>query len=539
MTTLISNIRETYLCLRALLRDATEDSAELNALHARINASPGIPVSNPTTSFWLQNPPFPDLVDKQSKTIPRTADIVIIGSGITGASIARTILSECAAMGIQRRVVMLEARQACSGATGRNGGHIKCTPFESYHESKKRFGAERAKFLTKFQMSHLPILVDLARQERWDLAEAREVETLDVFYDEEAWVEWKSMVEEFRQEMPDEAKGIFVWEKDIAHEKYKLSEHACGAITYQAGAIWPYRLVTCVLDSLLRTYPSDFSLETHTPVENISTTKSASQPVIVHTSRGDILTSHVIHATNSHTANLLPGLRGKIFPVRGTMSTQRPGKDFPKLNGSRSWCLINKRGYEYITQRPGNIDSIDGVGGEIMIGGGMVQSGRKGFGEFGIASDAETNYLSGCHLGGVLPMAFGFENWGEDSPGGRVKNIWSGSLGLTADMMPFVGKLDPSLTGRTPVKATLSKDTIKSITDPGEWISAGYNGEGMVNAWLCGVALALMVLGRTDNVASKISRRLDGKLDDWFPKEYVCTQERVANASVYELLETR
>lgn len=218
MATLISSLRESYFGLKALLKDTAEESAELTGLHERINANPGIPAPNPTTSFWLRNPPFPDLVDIQSKTLPKEADIVIIGSGITGASVARTILEECASMGLNRRVVMLESRQTCSGATGRNGGHIKCTPFESYHESKQRFGAERARVLVEFQMSHLPILVDLARQEKWALAEAREVETLDVFYDEGTWIEWKAMVEEFRQEMPDEAKRIFVWDRDIARD---------------------------------------------------------------------------------------------------------------------------------------------------------------------------------------------------------------------------------------------------------------------------------------------------------------------------------
>lgn len=297
--------------------------------------------------------------------------------------------------------------------------------------------------------------------------------------------------------------------------------------------------MTCVLDSLLQIYPNDFSLETHTPVESINVTKSSSHPFVVHTTRGDILASHVIHATNAHTSNLVPGLRGKLFPVRGTMSAQRPGKDFPQLDGSRSWCFINHKGYEYITQRPGKIDSVDGQGAEIMTGGGMLQSGKKGLGEFGIASDAENNYLSSCHLGGVLPMAFGSENWGEDSPGGRVKSLWSGSLGLTADGMPFVGKLETSLTGRSPVTAPWLKEKVESLTHPGEWISAGYNGEGMVNAWLCGVALGLMVLGREEAVAANIAGRPEGKFDDWFPKEYICTQERVSDISIYQFLENR
>jgi len=79
-------------------------------------------------------------------------------------------------------------------------------------------------------------------------------------------------------------------------------------------------------------------------------------------------------------------------------------------------------------------------------------------------------------------------------------------------MMPFVGRLESTLTGRSPVKVTLPEDIIY----PGEWVSAGYNGEGMVNAWGCGVALGLMVLGREESDSSKIVGRPNGPLDSWF-----------------------
>ena len=219
---LLSSILEGFLKIWVLLKDLADDNADLVALKARIDTRPGVPIQNPTTSFWLQDPPFPDLVDTQSITLPKTADVVIIGSGITGASIARTILSECASMGISRRVVMLEARQICSGATGRNGGHMKCTPYEAFSKCKERFGVERARFLVDFQRSHLPILVDLANQEEWESAEAREVETLDVFYDEQAWIEAQRMVEELRQGMPQEARNTFVWDKQDAIKVFDI-----------------------------------------------------------------------------------------------------------------------------------------------------------------------------------------------------------------------------------------------------------------------------------------------------------------------------
>lgn len=83
-----------------------------------------LPRANPTTSYW-QDPPDPQISDYlSSSSVPEIADLVVIGSGITGAGIAWNSLSGgdgVQTRGNQEKVVMLEARQACSGATGRNG----------------------------------------------------------------------------------------------------------------------------------------------------------------------------------------------------------------------------------------------------------------------------------------------------------------------------------------------------------------------------------------------------------------------------------
>ncbi len=74
-----------------------------------------LPVANPTVSYW-QDPPSALADHRTTATLPATADTVIIGSGITGAAIAWHLLQ-----GASTNILMLEARQACSGATGRNG----------------------------------------------------------------------------------------------------------------------------------------------------------------------------------------------------------------------------------------------------------------------------------------------------------------------------------------------------------------------------------------------------------------------------------
>lgn len=84
----------------------------------RISIPVSLPHPNPTVSYW-QNPPD-EIGDICSTTqLPEEVDIAIVGSGISGAAIAYNVL--CRAPGTN--IVMLEARNAVSGATGRNGTH--------------------------------------------------------------------------------------------------------------------------------------------------------------------------------------------------------------------------------------------------------------------------------------------------------------------------------------------------------------------------------------------------------------------------------
>lgn len=103
--------------------------------------SPGLPIQEPTQSFWTY-PPSPIATHVSQNTLPTYADVgkcgaspppatvdllygrrpVIIGSGISGASFARTLLGidqQRDSEGKPLTVVMLEAHETCSGASGR------------------------------------------------------------------------------------------------------------------------------------------------------------------------------------------------------------------------------------------------------------------------------------------------------------------------------------------------------------------------------------------------------------------------------------
>lgn len=120
-------------------------------------------------------------------------DIAIIGSGITGTSVAGTLLSHPEGKGL--RVTILDARGACSGATGRNGGHLISDTCGRFEELVHALGTEEAVKILRFSeanIAELKTLVSQLTDEERDAIELREVIATATFTD-------KSMAEAFQR----------------------------------------------------------------------------------------------------------------------------------------------------------------------------------------------------------------------------------------------------------------------------------------------------------------------------------------------------
>lgn len=223
-------------------------------------------------------------------------------------------------------------------------------------------------------------------------------------------------------------------------------------------------------------------------------------------------------------------MRGKIIPFRGNMTAQRPGQSLPAEMLQRSFTFFEiPISYDYLTQLPNGEH-------EMMLGGAFAQEGHEGFEAVANSDDSTYSKRVTTHLGGVLPRYFGEDNWGREGQPpegdtsewskGRVKAAWSGILGISADMHPWVGRLSPSISGRpTPLNQHGSEPIIP--TPPGEWIAAGYSGEGMVQAWMSGQALAEMIMGREH----------EGNLAEWFPDVLRVSTNRWKKAKHTDLLD--
>ncbi|KAJ5388338.1 FAD dependent oxidoreductase superfamily protein [Penicillium cosmopolitanum] len=449
--------------------DITDIAAQVKE---RITLAPGLPNPNPTQSSW-QQPPHPTVANIQSD-LAEEADIVIIGSGVTGCGAAHALLHHPDATKL--RITLLEARGTCSGATGRNGGHICSNILESFAHNMDTHGLEAALETARFSEANAirlrEVAASLAENDR-EATELRDVVLGLSTSKAETMEGLKAAVRLLEKEYPDSIiKFRFVEDQDRIKE-FSFQDDIVGLVEqHGAAAVWPYRLITAIFQKLLKEFDGRFTLQTDTPVQTIRFNQSESLPYSIITPRGIIRAHKVLHCTNGFAGHLVPNLVGAIYPLRGTMSVQEPGSDFPLLGDHFSWSSINEftyrpesdawdTQYHYVQQNAKT--------GEIWIGGECQK-----LSELLTSDDSTVGETTQQKLSTVLPSIF------SNVEPHQVRQVWSGIMAFTSDGCPIVGRIPSSISGRE---------------GQGEWIAAGYNGHGMDKAWLCGEGIARMALG--------------------------------------------
>ena len=167
----------------------------------RLLSDPGLPASSATESYW-QEPQNTQLRNRQSRCLPDQQDIVIIGSGITGASVAWHLLKGV----VTDKITVLDAREICSGATGRNGGRVNCTAVQDYAKYSTLLGPENAKRIVRFELAHLDAIfeaVDSLGPEVVRKSELRRVEAIAALFEDEAVDSMRNMLFRFEAAFPD------------------------------------------------------------------------------------------------------------------------------------------------------------------------------------------------------------------------------------------------------------------------------------------------------------------------------------------------
>ncbi|KAL4791930.1 FAD dependent oxidoreductase [Aspergillus venezuelensis] len=425
-----------------------------------IQQDPGLPRDNPTASYWQHI--AHKLSNVKSASFTPTTDIAIIGSGITGASVAKTLL-------------------------------------EQHETYRMAVGAETAGKIIKFNIKTLEAMRDIARR----FAHAQDPELTDVvklraFKDEESFAAVCKGIEELERDHSSLTGVYAIIDADSCGKKHGVFE-AVGGVLHSSGTVWPYHVVTNLLDALMSQYASRLAIETNTPVTKVDYEPSTDTqyPYILHSARGSSRAAQVVYCTNGYTGHLLPNLRGTLYPMKGTMTVQDwSASPHHQDRGSKaSWAI------HYLP----HINLENGAFADGLIYG--IQNTRTGWYFFGGEKSSVEDLLSANHtIISTTPVRFLEESvsslldltGGKQDSGSKLVSSWSGIMGFSSDGLPLVGRLPRTLTDRD---------------STGEWLYGAYNGYGMPSAWLAGVSLGLMIVGKSPR--------------EYLPEAFLISEERL------------
>lgn len=417
----------------------------------------GYPATNPSKSYWIEEFDSPLKKYQDPNGLTSEADVVIIGSGFTGTSVASNLLLEHSTT---KSVVLLEARDVCSAATGRNGGHIRSDYHRHQKEYIEKYGAEVAADLCNFEHLEMQKVQDLVEKYGIECYFERR-ESCETFPDivasrKEVGDYYSFMANPYiPQEIKDTIQVYF------GKQATEISDHnTTAAIIAPTASVWPYRLVTALLKKCI---DNGLSLHTNTPV--IDVTKTDGGKWKVDTSRGTITAAKVVIATNAYTKALLPEFKGLIVPVKGSVTHLKPTfPDPPKLK--YNYLHMNPLSGDYVTVRQDNS----------LVAGGASLTFLDPPESLRMINNANDSYVPQC----VLDYFKGYTERNYISLAGKKYDndyTWTGVMGYTDDEFPYVGDLT-------------------SYGRANMYISAGYTGHGMPRIWSCGSYIADLIEGR-------------------------------------------
>ncbi|GIZ43973.1 hypothetical protein CKM354_000718200 [Cercospora kikuchii] len=411
-----------------------------------------LPVPNPTKSYWIEAAESPLRHHRSTSELPSEADVVIVGSGYSGASTAYWLHKSTENATNKPRMVMLEARDICSCATGRNGGQLRPHAYSRYLPWKEIFGAQGAMELIRHEMSHLPAFKALAEVE----GIAEEVclkfgETFDAAMTEEAWTRLKGNYEAMKADHGADNEIIKVCkllEDATEAEDFTQMKGTLSAVVHPAGQIWPYKFVHALLRIVLEA--GNFNLQAHTPAQSVSD-RDADGWITVTTDRGTIRTRSVVHSTNRWASHLLPEFSNLITGEKCAMGSIKAPEGFVKHTGSQHWdSAINN----YFLQLPPPYNTIIFGGGRQFL----IHKPEECF-----LNDEEDKQVDGFDDFVKTWPASDVKDWSGPNPAELGKDageggVWTGIESGSADSFPFVGPVP----GRQ-----------------GQFMAAGFVGHGM------------------------------------------------------------
>ena len=332
-------------------------------------------------------------VEEQRRSIPSETEVVVIGAGLVGCSIAYQLAKR------GKRVAVFDMRGICSGASGRNGGMTG---------AGSSMLTETGRAVYALTTENLRMLRDELPRELEDDFMLRLPGTFDIATTEEQLEHLKTSTRAQR-ELGGDVEMLDL--KALKSIVPVVSDKVLGAKFARGGGhLWPFNLVHA-LASGARRFGAEFYQ--WTAVTGICQTNGEVSGV--ETERGTVSAETVVVAANSWTPTLLKDLPpGAVVPARGQiLVTEAVGEVLRHPFGTN---FDKEYGRQTAT-------------GQILCGGYRRLDLNEGLGSY--AERVSPPVLKG--IGECIATLF--------PPLGSLKVVrsWAGIMGFTADGLPMIG----------------------------------------------------------------------------------------------------
>lgn len=425
-----------------------------------------LPTEDPCLSYWHRTTrAFAHLHENHDQDVPAATRYLIIGSGLSGSLTAWQLLDA----GVPGEdIVVLEAREAVSGASGRNAGHVRPDAFRGFGAYARVHGPEQAKKIIENEKLVLERVDDFVKKHNvpcdFELSTTFDVCLTPEFAQYEA-----ESLEAYRQAGGDVSHVSFYGSEE-AKKRTKVAS-AVAAYEWPAGSSHPAKLAQWIISDTIK---RGVRLWTHCPATDIEPHAGEHAPTRwdVRTPRGTIAAENVVHCTNAYSSYLLPELSSFVTPNRAQAHSFVPTFSLAGANAMTSTMSLRYSLHHFFSliQRRGDGTVIFGVSrGNPQ----WTDETRQSIVSFDdthynkeVAATSEREYTK------LFP-----ERAGKAARHGEgAEHYWSGIIAMTPDSVPMVGAVDGK---------------------PGQWICAGFNGHGMARIFTCAPGLVKLMRGKS------------------------------------------